>query len=56
MFYVVKLTESDSQILDIYHDEDDANDCMDNYYERFPYGYFDVFTESDLRSTCFNLK
>ena len=56
MFYVVKLTESDSQILDIYHDEDDANDCMDNYSERYPNGYFDVCTESDLKSTSFNLK
>jgi hypothetical protein len=48
MFYVVKLTEYDSQILDIYHDEDDANDCMDNYYERYPYAYFDVLNDKEL--------
>ena len=50
MFYVVKMSETDSRILDIYRNEDDANDCMDNYYNRYPNGYFDVFTENEMKS------
>jgi len=56
MFYVVKLSETDSTIMDIYHNEDDAFDCMQNYSNRFPNGYFDVFTKSDMKSNSFNLK